>query len=223
VSTRWERRRRRDRQRRLALQKERGRHDSSGRRVAELCAFVTSRDEKRETRHPKRGWRATKNRRSPLGTSGVKPVVPPHFASAMNQRRPLPEAHVSKMRSGCSISGAFRPALAVRRRLLDRKDFSRWGRCSEVFFAGDSGPAFQLPRFSAPVRQVLVLVIAGTLNYGLTLPPAFSPVNRRQDSIGSTAETAPTLRRQSARPGKTMRSRPARPDPPKRRTPPATP
>ena len=71
-----------------------------------------------------------------LGTSGVLPVVPPHFAAALNQRRPLPTRRSTRMRRPCNGSLGLRAPVAVYWGVAA----TRSGRGSEVL-----SPAFAIP------------------------------------------------------------------------------
>jgi hypothetical protein len=108
-----------------------------------------------------RRW-AQKNRRPRLRTSGVAPVVPPHFAAplarAASAARPGSSAEVHRtmhrpVNGGRStLSGHPSPPIAPGR---FRAFPSGSERGSEVFSPGVFGPASQLPRFSCPSgRQV---------------------------------------------------------------------
>ncbi len=108
-----------------------------------------------------RRW-AQKNRRPRLRTSGVAPVVPPHFAAplarAASAARPgsSEEVHRTMHRpvngGRSTLSGHPSPPTAPGR---IRAFPSGSERGSEVFSPGVFGPASQLPRFSCPSgRQV---------------------------------------------------------------------
>ena len=91
----------------------------------------------------------TKNRRPGPGTSGVRLVVPPHFAAASRTAASARTAQRCAMRR---LGNGSRFALpGARRRLLRRTCRARSERSSEVLFAGVPGPALQLPRFSGPL------------------------------------------------------------------------
>ena len=111
---------------------------------------------------PDPGRRTQKNRRPRLRTSGVAPVVPPHFAvplaRAASTARPGSSSEVHQVMHRPDNGGrSTRPESSVAaycaRESLGLPSGSERG--SEVFSPGVFGPASQLPRFSCPSgRQV---------------------------------------------------------------------
>ena len=126
-------------------------------------------DNRLARRHPRwgrspdepRSW-AQKNRRPRLRTSGVAPVVPPHFAAplarAASAARPGSSSEVHRamhrpVNGGRSTQRGHPSPPTAPRKSRDLPSGSERG--SEVFSPGVFGPASQLPRFSCPSgRQV---------------------------------------------------------------------
>ena len=158
--------------------------------------------QRRDTRNRPRAAPADRHEKTAApgqGTSGVRLVVPPHFAAA--SRPPLP-ARRDETRCGGSVTGADSPCRAPAA--------AYWGACGAPVRSGarrSCSPAFLVPLRScrgslARFRRVLVLVIASVFGCGRTLAAMGRFVNgsmRRSYDSKSAWRSKATVGSDSAR------------------------